>query len=149
MEWGGVMLIRVYSNGIKNLFTKIYIATTLFLFPAVFLVSADQVTIYATRYKLRQYADADDQAGSENTTSTAAQPCGMFHQYSGVQWDSEILCDFDLSGIPNGSTIDYVDYGYNVFATSVGTDNVEIFVCNRAWTAPVTYDDLGRAGEGA
>ena len=125
----------------------IFILSILITIAVTVPITAAQSTMYATRYKLRQYNSVDDAASSENTTSTTVQECGMYARYS--THDAEILCVFDLSGIPSGATINNVDYGYNVSATSVGVDNVEIFVCDRAWTAPVTYDDLGDGADGA
>lgn len=127
----------------KSLNIAFIASVLLILIPLMSISTATQTTIYATRYKLRQYNSADDATSSENTTSTTEQPCGMYVRPG--TYSSEILCVFDISTIPNGSTIDYVDFGYNVSATTAGTDAVEIFVCDRTWTAPITYDDLGAA----
>lgn len=115
---------------------------------SVFHVSATETTIYATRYKLRKFNYVDDAAELLVPSSTTAQPVGMNIRYTD-SYDSEILCVFDLSVIPAGATINNVDFGYNVSALSAGTDLVEIFVCNRDWTPPVQYEDLGGLGDGA
>ncbi len=107
----------------------------------VFLASADEVTIYATRYKLRIYNYSEESGAQYDPTSQTAVPIGMYSRPSG--YDAEILCDFDLSGIPAGAAINSVDFGYNVSSVSGGPHPVKVFENTRSWSGTPTYNTFG------
>lgn len=112
-------------------------------------VFAETKTIYATRHKLRIYNNASDQAQALTPSSTAEQPVGMYSRISAAYYNSEILCDFDISVIPGDAVIQNVDFQYDVsyYPLSV-TNNVGIYECNQNWTAPILYNDFSLNGWG-
>ncbi len=105
------------------------------------LTNADEATIYATRYKLRIY-NVDQDAGQKlDPSSTTPQPCGMYLRPS--TYDSEILCDFDISVVPGDADIISVDFGYHVSYITAGTHYVKIYKNTRSWSGTPQYNDLG------
>lgn len=113
----------------------------LFLVATVFYSVAETVTINSTRYKLRVYNHQEDAGIQYSPSDKTTIPVGMYDRPSG--YDAEILCNFDLSPIPEGATINSVSLSYSVNSISGGTHPVVFFKNTRSWTGTPQYNALG------
>ncbi|MCP4709644.1 MAG: DNRLRE domain-containing protein, partial [Planctomycetes bacterium] len=58
-------------------------------------------------------------------------------------YDAEILCDFDMSVLPEGVTINSVDFEYNVSSANGGPHPVKLYENTRAWSGTPSYNEFG------
>jgi hypothetical protein len=120
-------------------------------FIASFPISADTITIYPNKYRLeiKNYVQSPGLKvyASDSTTQL---PAGFWKRYVGIGWSREILCDFNLSGIPENATITSVKFNYFIDSvrnppyTVYYDHNIVIYKNTRAWSGTPQYNDLGR-----
>lgn len=119
-------------------------------FIASFPISADTITIYPNKYRLeiKNYVQSPGLKvyASDSTTQL---PAGFWKRYVGIGWSQEILCDFNLSGIPENATITSVNFNYFIDSvrnppyTVYYDHNIVIYKNTRTWSGTPQYNDLG------
>ena len=104
-------------------------------------IFAETVTISADRYRLKIDNNVEVEAlkvpASDVTTTLSA---GMYVRWT--LWDEEILCDFDISSIPQNALITKVDFEYNVQSITgpAMLTSVKIYRNTREWSGIPKYN---------
>ena len=84
-------------------------------------IFAETVTISADRYRLKIDNNVEAEplkVPASDVTTTL--PAGMYVRWT--LWDEEILCDFNVSSIPQNAEITRVDFEYNVQTITISLE---------------------------